>query len=69
MMHTINSPTMNISHILGQWIRSMFNEQFKANSIIDGDQLIKRLPKQADNGHRKPTTSFHTFDINISFAT
>jgi hypothetical protein len=63
-MHTINSPTSNISRFLDRFIRPIFNEKVATTSIIDGADLIKRLRTYANDRHLKPTTLFCTFDIN-----
>ncbi|CAF2831392.1 unnamed protein product [Rotaria sp. Silwood2] len=64
IMHTIDSPTTNISRLLDRLIRPIFNEKVADTSIIDGAHLIKRLRQYANYGHLKPTTLFCTFDIN-----
>ncbi|CAF1497015.1 unnamed protein product, partial [Rotaria magnacalcarata] len=64
IMHTIDSPTSNISRLLDRLIRPIFNEKTKHTSIIDGAHLIKRLRQYANDGHLRPTTLFCTFDIN-----
>ncbi|CAF1430004.1 unnamed protein product [Adineta steineri] len=64
IMHTIDSPTTNISRLLDRLIRSIFNEKTEETTIIDGAHLIKRLQEYANAGHLKPTTLFCTFDIN-----
>ncbi|CAF1495611.1 unnamed protein product [Rotaria magnacalcarata] len=64
IMHTIDSPTTNISRLLDRLIRPIFNEKTKHTSIIDGAHLIKRLRQYANDGHLRPTTLFCTFDIN-----
>ena len=63
-MHTINSPTQNISRLLDRLIRPIFDEKVETTSIIDGAHLIKRLRQYTNDGHLKPTTLFCTFDIN-----
>jgi hypothetical protein len=63
-MHTINSPTSNISRFLDRFIRPIFNEKVATTSIIDGADLIKRLRTYADDRYLTPTTLFCTFDIN-----
>jgi hypothetical protein len=57
-MHTINSPTSNISRFLDRFIRPIFNEKVATTGIIDGAHLIKRLRTYANDGHLKPTTYF-----------
>ncbi|CAF1496417.1 unnamed protein product, partial [Adineta steineri] len=64
IMHTIDSPTTNISRLLDRFIRPIFNDKAKLTTIIDGAYLIKQLQKYANDGHLKPTTLFCTFDIN-----
>jgi hypothetical protein len=63
-MHTIDSPTTNISRLLDRLIRPIFNNKVKNTTIIDGTQFIKRLQEYANDGHLKPTTLFCNFDIN-----
>ncbi|CAF1280593.1 unnamed protein product, partial [Didymodactylos carnosus] len=67
IMNTIQAPTRAISDFLDQLIRPIYNEQNKANTIIDGVNLIKRLEKYVADGHLKASTLFCIFDINNLF--
>ncbi|CAF1200198.1 unnamed protein product [Rotaria sp. Silwood1] len=64
IMNTIDSPTTNISRLLDQLIRPIFNQKVSHTTIVDGWHLIKRLRQYVNDGHLKSTTLFCTFDIN-----
>ncbi|CAF4813263.1 unnamed protein product, partial [Rotaria sp. Silwood2] len=59
----MNSPTIKISKMLDELIRSLFDQYAKQTTIIDDVHLIRQLEKYINLGLLKPTTYLYTFDI------
>ena len=63
-MNIIDSATRDISHFLYQLILPIDNKHNNDSTIIDSDELIKRLDKYANDGHLQVSTLFCIFGIN-----
>ena len=62
--NTIHAPTRNISQLLDELLRAIFNDKCKTTTIIDGCHLNATLHSNYINkGLLKPTTLFCTIDI------
>ncbi|CAF4964931.1 unnamed protein product [Rotaria sp. Silwood1] len=61
--NTILAATTNISNLLDEIIRPIFDSKCSTTCIIDGASLIKELIKYTKRGLLKPTTLFCTIDI------
>ena len=63
IVSSIHAPTTDISKMLDQLIRPLFDQHVQETTILDGVDLIRRLHKYVNLGLLKPTTHFCTFDI------